>query len=109
MGRPADAIPLLKVAEDIYSSSDAYPVEYLRDTQYMLATAYFLKGEYELCRDYAEPLYPILETDDWINYMLGVSYLDETIYDLEKARFYLLRAQELGMELSPEILKAIGE
>jgi hypothetical protein len=41
--------------------------------------------------------------------MLGVSYLDETIYDLEKARFYLLRAQELGMELSPEILKAIGE
>jgi len=109
MERPAEAIPFLETAENLYASSNDYPVEYLWDAQYMLGTAHYLNGDYEACRNYVEPLYSILEADDWTNYMLGTSYLQEPIRDLEKARFYLLRAQELGMELSPEILEAIGE
>lgn len=108
LDRPADAIPMLENAEQIYASSD-YPLEYLWDAQYLLGVAHYFTGEYELCRDYLEPLYSLFETDAWVNYMLGMSYLEEPIRDLEKARFYLLRAQNLGMELPPEAQAAIEE
>jgi hypothetical protein len=42
-----------------------------------------------------------------LNYYLGLSYLEEG-KDLDEARKYLGRAQELGARIPPEVLQRAG-
>ena len=108
LDNPEDAIPMLETADMLYTSGD-YPEEYSQDTRYLLGVAYYFVEKYEQARDSLEPLYPLLEDDAWVNYMLGMCYLTEPIYNLEKARTYVLRARDLGLEIPADVLEAVGE
>ena len=102
--RPDEAISNFEKAEELYEKASS---PYLNDAKFSLGLAYFTKEEYVIAKSYFEEVYPEMEDNPYINYYLGLCFLAPEINDLESARKYLYKAQDLGVEIPPEILKQI--
>ncbi len=87
-------------AEQLYSEMNS-PL--LSDAQYMLGIVYYQMKDYGKSIDYLERVYTSKQNDPYINYCLGQAHLEKG--DMDQARKYLRRAQELGAKIPPEILR----
>lgn len=79
------------------------------DAQYCLGMAHFFLQHCEQTKKYLEPLFNQFSKDGGRYYALGVCYLATEPVDVKKARINILKAQELGIEISAEVLAAIKE
>ena len=99
LGQPHDAITAGKKAEQLYARTSS-PL--LTDARHLLGVAYI---ELEDCKgvlEYFELVYPEMQSNPGVNYFLGVCHLIES-QDRELARRYLEKAQELGVDIPPEV------
>ncbi len=104
--QPAQAITQLKKAEELYQQQGS---PYAADARYYLGFSYFMLKDCRSAREYLEPMYAAKEDDPGTNYVLGACYLTPALKDLALARKYLTRAQQLGMDIPPDMLKMIGQ
>lgn len=105
MGQYADAIEQFKTAAELYQTSNS---PYLPDALYNIGYSNFMLDDCVAATEFLEMAYPNMREDAGINYILGVCYLTEPPGDAEKARPYLLKAQELGVELEDALKDAAG-
>ena len=103
-GQSTTAIKALKRAEELYRAN-ASP--FLGDAQYLLGVSFYDQKDYRNARDYLMLSYPSRKEDPDTNYLLGLCYLDPSIKDSGKAREYLLKAQQFGMKVSPELFQEL--
>jgi tetratricopeptide (TPR) repeat protein len=106
LDRPQEAIAQLKIAEQLYEQAGS---PYVTDAEYMLGIAYFTQADCETATSYFEAIYMDMEENGSINYYLGQCYLTPPLENLDLAKKYLNKAQELGVELPAEVLKKIGK
>ncbi len=99
-----NAIEYLELAEKLYKQSNS---PYVSDAQYYLGFAHFDLQNYIEAKKYLEPIYDQFSEDGGINYVLGVCYLLVEPVDVVMARKYILKAQELGIQVPADVLKAI--
>ena len=104
--QPEKAIEYLEMAEKIYAQ-DGSP--YLADAQYYLGLSHFMLQNCVDARKYLEPIYAQFSEDGGINYVLGVCYLSTEPPDVNAARDYILKAQELGIQIPADVLSAIND
>ncbi len=104
--QPEKAIPYFETAETLYKR-EASP--YVADAQYYLGFSYLLLEDCANVTKYFVPIYSQFSTDGGINYGLGVCYLQLDPNNPDKAREFILKAKEAGIQIPPEIMKAIGE
>ena len=65
------------------------------------------KRRRQKAKAYLEPIYSQLDEDGGINYVLGACYIISEPKDLEMAKKYIFKAQELGVEIPVDLLKAL--
>lgn len=106
LNRPQEAIPLLQQAESLYEK-DSSP--FLSDARFSLGVAHYITKDSEKARDYFESIYTGMETNPYLNYYLGLCYLSPEIKDLEAAKRYIAKAQELGVQVPAEVLNQVGQ
>lgn len=104
LNQPEEAISNFKKAEELYEKTSS---PYLADAKFSLGLAYFTKEEYSIAKGYFEEVYPEMGDNPYVNYYLGLCFLAPEINNIESAREYLKKAQDLGIEIPPEILKQI--
>jgi tetratricopeptide (TPR) repeat protein len=104
MKRPQDAVMQLKKAEELYAGKSS-PL--ITDARHLLGVSYYMLQEYERARDYFEQVYLERRDDPGINYLLGLCYLSPRIKNLELARKYLGKAQELGVNIPANVLEQL--
>jgi tetratricopeptide (TPR) repeat protein len=102
--QPEKAIPYFEAAEKLYAQS-ASP--YLPDAQYYLGFSYFMVEDCTTAKKYLEPIYTLFSNDGGTNYVLGVCYLTTEPKNEKLARDYILKAQQLGINIPSDILSAI--
>jgi tetratricopeptide (TPR) repeat protein len=105
LNQPEQALAQFKKAEELYKQQ-ASP--YVVDAQYALGLSYFAVEDCRNARDYLELIYPQNENDPKVNYFLGSCYLTPELKNLELARKYLHKAQELGVEIPADQLQMIN-
>lgn len=98
------AVPYLEKAEQLYGEVNS---PWILDAQYLLCSAHFMLQDYPTAKAYAEAIYDHYDEDGPINYILGMGYLMEASPDMKTAREYILKAQELGVDVPNEVLTAI--
>lgn len=102
--RHREAAEQFKKAEELYMQASS---PYVSDARYKLGVAYYALEEWATARDYFELAYPASADDPELNYYLGLCYLTRDLNNLELARKYLLKAQNLGVEIPSKVLKLI--
>lgn len=100
------AIEYLKTAERLYIQEDS---PYVLDAQYYLGFAHFDLQNCVKAKEYLESIYDQFSEDGGVNYVLGVCYLSVKPVDVKVAREYILKAQEAGIQIPADVLKAIKE
>jgi tetratricopeptide (TPR) repeat protein len=100
------AIEYLETAERLYIQEDS---PYVSDAQYYLGFAHFDLQNCMKAKEYLEPIYDQFSENGGINYVLGVCYLSVKPADVKMAREYILKAQEAGIQIPADVLKAIKE
>jgi len=100
-----DAVLQLEKAEKIYKAQNS-PA--LVDAQVALGLSHFYLEHFTNARDYFELAYPQRGNEAVVNYYLGLCYLAPEIEDVQLAKKYLTKAQELGAEIPPEVLQMIN-
>jgi tetratricopeptide (TPR) repeat protein len=106
LNKPQDAIPQLEKAAALYEKNSS---PFLADAKFSLGVAHFMLGEYEKSRDYFEAIYPDMQNNPYLNYYLGLCYLKSDFKDMDIAKKYLTKAQELGVKIPAEVLQEIGQ
>jgi tetratricopeptide (TPR) repeat protein len=106
LDRPQEAISQLEKAEELYEK-DLSP--FLTDAQYALGVAHMMLEDYAKGRDYFESVYSDMEDNPAVNYNLGLCYLTPQLDNLDLAKKYFSKAQELGAELPAEVLQKLGK
>jgi tetratricopeptide (TPR) repeat protein len=96
------ALAQYEEAEWLYQQQSS---EWLQDTRINMARCHVLMGNTVEARDLLQIVYPSRPDEGLVNLLLGYCYLNDPIYDREKAAGYLARAQELGMDVPEEWLK----
>jgi tetratricopeptide (TPR) repeat protein len=104
--QPEKAVEFLETADTLY---DKIGSPYVVDTRYYLGIANYMQKDCTKAIDYLEQVYPQFVDDGGVNYILGGCYLLIDSPDIETAKIYILKAQELGVEIPSEILLIIGE
>ena len=104
--RPAEAIPYLKKAEELYAQT-ASP--WIVDARFQLGFAYFRSKDYQQALDYLKLVYAQMPDDPEVNYLLGLCYLAPQTEDVAQAKEYLSKARDLGRTLSPELLQLLNK
>ncbi len=100
------AIPYFEAAEKLYLQANS---PYVVDAQYYLGFSHFMLQDCGQAKKYFEPIYDQLAKDGGINYALGICSLTSEPIDKEAARKYILKAQELGVDIPTDVLDAIDE
>lgn len=100
------AFEYLEQAEKLYIQQGS---PYVSDAQHILGYAHYYLQNYVKAKEYLQTIYEQYAEDGGINYVLGICYLLDQPVDVDKARQYILKAQELGIEVPAEVLEAIGE
>ncbi len=77
------------------------------DAHYALGMTYYNMKDYGKSIEYLGKSLPMKQNDPRANYVLGLSYLEQG-KDLDNARKYLKRAQELGAKIPPEVSRKAG-
>jgi tetratricopeptide (TPR) repeat protein len=95
------AIMYFKRAEELYAEESS---PFITDARYNLGITYYMLGECIKAIDYLNLVYPELSDHPKTNYVLGLSYLCPESTDVELARRYLKKAQELGVEIPADVL-----
>lgn len=104
--RPEDAIAQLKKAEALYEQQSS---PYVADARYYLGCSYFTLKDCQTAHEYMQSIYKERADDPVVNYVLGACYLAPELKDTELARKFLLRAQELGLQVPPAMLQQVGQ
>ncbi len=102
LGQPDKALSNFKKAEEIYLEESS---PHLSDARYYIGVSYLMLSEQEEAKKYLELAYPKLRSNPDVNFALGFCYLTQDTPDIKQARTYMKRAQKLGMDIPPEILK----
>lgn len=103
---PSNAIPHFEKAMELYSINTS---PYVIDTQFMLGQAYLFMDDCTTAIGYFESIYTFMEDHPIINYHLGYCYLSPLNKNIELAKDYLIKAQDLGLEVPDEMLGMINE
>lgn len=102
--QPAQAIGYLEKAEERYEQTGS---PWIVDAQHYLGLAHFMVDNCTKAKEYLEPIYAQLEGDGVTNYILGVCYLTSEPVDLDLARAYIQKSQELGITIPDAVLQAL--
>ena len=100
---PGAAAEQFKKAEQHYIDLNSPLVS---DAHYALGLTYYEMKEYGKSIDYLERSYSRKQNDPRVDYILGLSYLEAG--NLDRARKYLRRAQELGAKVPQEVVQKAG-
>lgn len=95
-----EAIDQFLKAESAYIEKKS---EHETHAQLMLGRIYFNLKKYSLAIKYFELSYRDFNDDPNLNFHLGLCYLTREAYDIEKARKYFNKAEDLGAEINNEI------
>jgi tetratricopeptide (TPR) repeat protein len=106
LGQPSAAIKALHRAVELYHANSS---TFLGDAQFLLGAAYYDQKDFRNARDYLLLSYPSRKEDPDANYLLGLCYLGPPIKNSVKAREYLLKAQQLGAKVSPELIRELDK
>ncbi|MFZ0945496.1 MAG: tetratricopeptide repeat protein [Syntrophobacteraceae bacterium] len=93
-----------KKAEQLYLKLNSPLVA---DAHYELGVIYYQMKDYGKSIEYLARSLPAKQNDPRVHYALGLCYLEEG-KDLNQARKYLKRAEELGANIPPEVLRKAG-
>ena len=104
--QPEKAIQNFEIAEEIYLRESS---PYAADAQYYLGFSYFMLDDCATATQYYEPLYDQFSDVGAVNYVMGICSLELHPEDVETARAYILKAQEAGLEIPPDVLEEIDE
>ncbi len=102
--QPHKAIVQLEKAEELYEKQSS---PWITDARYSLGAAHYLLAEYKKAIEYIEMIYPEMQNDAEVNFLLGMCYLSPEVDDLELAKKYINKAQELGMEIPADVLQKL--
>lgn len=97
------ALKPLKQAEKLYAHN-ASPL--VIDARHALGVAFYKLQEFEQSRHYFEQIYDRFQDDPGVNYALGLCYAFEG-KQLDEARKYLKKAQQLGIEIPDEVERQV--
>ncbi len=103
-GELSTASEQFKKAEQLYLKLNSPLVA---DAHYELGVTYYQMKDYGKSIEYLARSLSGNQNDPKVNYALGLCYLEEG-KDLNQARNYLKRAQELGVKIPPEVLRKAG-
>ena len=103
--QPQEAVTQLKKAEELYAE-EASPL--ITDARYHLGVSYYMLEECKKANEYFELIYSEVHDHPVVNYLLGLCYLSPETENLELAEKYLMKAQELGVDIPAEVLQKIG-
>lgn len=81
----------------------------MTDARYLIGVAHAMLDNCEQAIDYLESVYSDMRDNPGINYGLGLCYLTPQFENLELAKKYLSRAQELGRQIPEDLLELIEE
>jgi tetratricopeptide (TPR) repeat protein len=98
------ALEHLKRAEQLYAKRSS-PL--IVDTRHALGVTYYKLKDLGKTRYYFEQIYDQERNDPGVNYTLGLCYFFEA-KDLNEARKYLKRAQELGVKIPAELVQKLN-
>lgn len=104
MGEPNVASEHFKKAEQLYLKLNSPLVA---DAHCALGITHYRMKDYGKSIEYLERSLPMKQNDPRVYHYLGLSYLGQG-KDLNQARKYLKRAQELGAKIPPEVLRKAG-
>ena len=99
-----EAVEQFKKAEELYLKASS---PYVSDARYKLGLVYYALRDCATASDYFELVYSDYADDPALNFYLGLCYLTPELNNLELARKYLLKAQDLGVEIPSDVLNII--
>lgn len=102
--QPQEAVTQLRRAEELYAKKSS-PL--ISDARYWLGVSYYMLQKWENARNYFELVYSEMQDKPRINYFLGLCYLSPEIYNLELAKRYFGKAQELGVDLPADVVERL--
>lgn len=100
------AIEYAEAAEILYLETSSPLVS---DARLLLGITYYALEDCGTAISYFEQAAKTLENHPAFNYFFGMCYLSPDYKDMELAKYYLERAQELGIDLSPELIQILEE
>lgn len=103
---PEEAMNYLEKAENIYQIQSS---PYIVDVQYLIGMAYFMLEDYSRTIEIFEQIYPELKKHPALNFYFGLSYLNSSAKDLEKAKHYIGIAEKLGFEVPLEVKAELNQ
>ena len=95
-GKAEEAIAPLQRAVELYRAQSS-PL--LADAQYELGVAYYRTKQFPKALDTLRQLAAARADDPYVNYLIGLCYLEPSMSNRNKAREYLLKARTLGLDV----------
>jgi tetratricopeptide (TPR) repeat protein len=99
--QPQKAVEQFKRAEELYAEKSS---PFVVDARFALGLCHYRAGECKKAIDYLNLTFPEMKDDPETNYFLGLAYLCPESSNVELARRYLKKAQELGVEIPADVL-----